>query len=65
VAANRPDDIVIVHADAYDAKGKLLKQFDPKKVRKVNGAWELAEMEIRNRQTGSSTKIEFELDPAR
>lgn len=65
VAANRPDDIVIIHADAYDAKGKLLKQFDPKKVRKVNGAWELAKMEIRNRQTGSSTTIDFELEPGR
>ena len=60
VAANRPDDIVIVHAEAYDAKGKLLKQFIPKKVRKVNGAWELAEMELRNRQTRSSSRIEFE-----
>lgn len=63
VAANRPDDVVIVHADAYDQSGKLLKQFDPKKVRKVNGAWELAEMEILNRQTHSSTRIEFNYSP--
>lgn len=62
IAANRPDDIVIVHADAYDAQGKLLKQFDPRKIQKVDGAWELAEMEIRNRQTHSNTRIEFNPD---
>jgi hypothetical protein len=61
IAVNRPDDIVIVHAEAYDSAGKLLKEFDPKKVEKVNGAWQLEEMEIRNRQTGSRTKIDFDL----
>jgi hypothetical protein len=59
IAINRPEDIVIVHAEAYDAQNKLLKEFDPKKVEKVNGLWQLEEMEIRNRQTGSRTKIEF------
>jgi hypothetical protein len=61
IAVNRPEDIVIVHAEAYDARDKLLKEFDPKKVEKVNGAWQLEEMEIRNRLTGSRTKIEFDL----
>jgi hypothetical protein len=61
IAANRPEELIIVHADAFDAQGKLLKQFDPNKVQKVNGAWELAEMELRNRQTGSRTRIEFAL----
>ena len=59
IAVNRPDDIVIVHAEAYDSRDKLLKEFDPKKVEKVDGVWQLEEMEIRNRQTGSRTKIEF------
>jgi len=59
IAANHPDDVVIVHADAYDAQGKLLKWFDPKKVEKVDGAWELAEMELINRQAGSRTRIQF------
>jgi hypothetical protein len=49
----------IVHADAYDAKGKLLKEFDPKDFKKVNGEWQLEEMEIYNRQTDSRTRIEF------
>ncbi len=52
----------IVHADAYDARGKLLKQFDPKDFKKVNGEWQLEEMEILNRQTDSRTRVEFVLD---
>jgi hypothetical protein len=61
IAVNRPDDIVIVHADAYDTANKLLKEFNPRKVEKVNGVWQLEEMEIRNRQSGSRTRIEFNL----
>jgi hypothetical protein len=53
----------IVHAQAYDANGKLLKVFDPKSFKKVNGQWELQDMEIRNVQTGSRTRIEFDLKP--
>jgi hypothetical protein len=59
IAINRPEDIVIVHAEAYDHRSKLLKEFDPKKIEKINGVWQLEEMEIRNRQTGTRTRIEF------
>jgi hypothetical protein len=51
----------IVHADAYDAKGGVLKRFDPKSLEKVQGEYQLEEMEIRNRQTGSQTWIKFNL----
>ena len=51
----------IVHAEAYDSHGKLLKVFDPKSFKKVNGQWELQDMEIRNVQTGSRTWIKFDL----
>jgi hypothetical protein len=51
----------IVHAEAYDAKDRLLKEFDPKSFKKVNGQWELQDMEIRNVQTGSRTRLEFDL----
>ena len=51
----------IVHADAYDSNGKLLKVFDPKSFKKVNGQWELQDMEIRNVQTRSRTWIKFDL----
>ena len=53
----------IVHAEAYDFKNKLLKEFDPKSFKKVNGQWELQEMEIRNDQTGSRTRLEFNSQP--
>ena len=51
----------LVQAEAYDAKGKLLKEFYPKTFKKVNGQWELQEMQIRNDQTGSRTRLEFDL----
>jgi hypothetical protein len=51
----------IVQAQAYDANGKLLKEFAPKSFKKVNGQWELQEMEIRNVQTGSRTRLDFDL----
>jgi Outer membrane lipoprotein-sorting protein len=51
----------IVHAEAYDANGKLIKVFDPKSFKKVNGQWELQDMEIRNVQTGSRSWIKFDL----
>jgi hypothetical protein len=51
----------IVQAEAYDFNNKLLKEFAPKSFKKVNGQWELQEMEIRNVQTGSRTRLEFDL----
>ena len=52
----------IVLAEAYDAKGKLVKEFEPKGITKVHGQWQLEEMEIRNAKTGSRTSIKFKLD---
>ena len=52
----------IVQAEAYDFKNKLLKEFAPKSFKKVNGHWELQEMEIRNVQTGSRTRLEVDLE---
>jgi len=51
----------ILHAEAYDAKGHLLKEYDTKKLKKVNGQWQLEEMEIYNDQTGSRTRLDFDL----
>lgn len=56
---NESDGIVM--ANAYDSQGKLLKDFIPKKVKKVEGQWQLEEMEIDNDQTGSSTRVNFDL----
>jgi hypothetical protein len=63
IAINRPDDIVIVHADAYDSNDKLLKEFDPRKLKRINGYYQPKVLEIRNVQTDSSTRIEFDFNP--
>lgn len=52
----------ILYAEAYDAKGNKLKEYDTKKLKKVNGQWLVEVMEIDNDQTGSSTKLEFNLN---
>jgi hypothetical protein len=52
----------IVHADAYDAKNELIKQFDPKGVTKIHGEYQLEGMEIRNRQAATRTRIDFDLE---
>jgi Outer membrane lipoprotein-sorting protein len=51
----------IVHADAYDARGEVLKRFDPKSLEKVQGEYQLEEMEMRNPKTDSRTVIKFNL----
>jgi hypothetical protein len=51
----------LIQAEAYDARGKLLKEFRPTAVQKVNGRHELKEMEIENVRTGSVTRLEFDL----
>jgi len=38
-----------------------VKRFDPTEVEKVHGEYQLQEMEIRNRKTGSRTWIAFNL----
>jgi hypothetical protein len=52
----------VVYAEAYDAAGKLLKEFAPKGLKKVQGGWELEEVEIINRQTGSRTRLQFDFE---
>lgn len=51
----------IVQAEAFDARERKLKEFAPKSFKKVNGQWQLQEMEIRNLQTGGRTRLEFAL----
>jgi hypothetical protein len=52
----------IVMAQAYDAQGQMVKDFIPQKFEKVNGQWQLERMEIDNRQTDSSTRVDFDLN---
>jgi hypothetical protein len=51
----------LMHADAYDAQRNVLKHFDPKNIEKVEGEYQLKEIEIRNPNTDSQTVIEFNL----
>jgi hypothetical protein len=51
----------IVMAYAYDGQDKRLKEFYPKKFKKVNGQYQLQSMEMNNVQTGSRTRLEFDL----
>jgi hypothetical protein len=51
----------IVEAKAYDAQGRLLKEFYPKDIKKVDGQWQVGSMEIDNVQTSSRTWLKFDL----
>lgn len=46
-------------AEAYDASGRLVKEFEIGGLTKVNGRWELKDMEMRNPITDSQTVLEF------
>ena len=48
-------------AEAYDREDKLVKEFSIRSFKKVDGHWQLQDMEIRSPQTGSRTRIEFDL----
>lgn len=56
------DTLGIVKAEAYDQQGKLLKLFQPTKVRKINGRYQIKEVEMRNRQTGLESRLIFDLE---
>jgi hypothetical protein len=55
------DTLGIVLAEAYDQNGKLLKLFKPTTVEKVNGRYQVKEVEMRNRQTKLKSRLEFDL----
>jgi len=52
----------ILMAEAYDARGRLLKEFEVKAFKKVAGRWQVREMEIRNRETKTSTRLQFNFE---
>jgi hypothetical protein len=51
----------ILLAQAFDAKGDKVKEFEPKDFSKVDGQWQLQEMQIRNVKTDSATTVKFNL----
>jgi len=52
-------------AEAYDPAGKLVKEFSVGSVKKVDGVWQLKDMEITGERDGTVTKLEFDLTVAR
>ena len=52
----------LLMAEAYDSTGRILKEFEVKGFKKVAGQWQVREMEIRNRQTKSVTRLFFNFD---
>lgn len=52
----------LVRAEAYDLEGKRFKVFELKSFKKVNGRWQVKDMEIRNEKTDSRTRLEFNLE---
>ena len=51
-----------LQAETYGADGRLMKEFELGSVKKVGDRYELKDMEILNRQTGSRTHLIFDLD---
>jgi hypothetical protein len=49
-------------AEAYGPDDKLLKEFEVGSVTKVDGQWELKNMEMRNARTDSQTVLEFKYE---
>jgi hypothetical protein len=52
----------LVMAQGYDASNRLLKEFSIKKISRSEGKAQLKEIEMRNDQTDSRTRLEFNLD---
>ncbi len=52
----------LVRAEAYDQDQRLLKEFSVRAFKKVEGRWQLKEMEIRNERTDTRTRLEFDLE---
>jgi hypothetical protein len=55
----------ILLAEAYDAAGKLLKEFKLGSFRKVDGRYELENMKMRDVRAGSDSELKFDLKPER
>jgi Outer membrane lipoprotein-sorting protein len=56
------ESLGIVEAYAYDANGKLLKDFYPKDFKKVSGQWQVQTLVMENVQSGSRSRLEFDLN---
>jgi len=51
----------IVRAEARDTNNKLIKEFEPKEFKKIQGVWYVTELQIRDFLRSSRTRIQFTL----
>ena len=51
----------LVRAEAYNSQNKLIKEFALGGIKKINGKWQLKDLEIINYQNESRTKLLFDL----
>jgi hypothetical protein len=51
----------VIEAKAYDGSDKLLKEFNLKSLVKIKGHWQVEAVIMDNDQTGSRTRLEFDL----
>ncbi len=51
----------LIMAEAYDEKGRRVKEFEVKSFKKAGERWQLQEMEIRDLKERSRTDLEFEV----
>lgn len=47
----------LVYAEAQDRQGRVVKEFLPRVFRKIEGRWEVIELEMIHRRTGSRTRL--------
>jgi hypothetical protein len=52
----------LIRAEAYGLDGRHFKVFELKSFKKINGRWQVKNMEIRNDRTDSRTYLEFTFD---
>jgi hypothetical protein len=52
----------LIVAEAFDAQNKMIKSFSVVSVKKVQGEYQLNEMEMEDRRAGSRTRIDFDVE---
>jgi Outer membrane lipoprotein-sorting protein len=51
----------LIRAEAFDTRGRTVKEFSLRNFKKVDGRWQLKEMEIINLASDTRTRLEFDL----
>lgn len=52
----------LIVAEAFDQENRSIKEFSVRSVKKVQGEWQLNEMEMTDKRAGSTTRIDFDVE---